>query len=220
MAAMAREAGRGATGRRMTASLSRLALAMAVAIAAATAQAQSADRRAEGLAAYQRGDYTAAFDALRPLAEAGDPSAAYTVSRLYLLGQGVPRDTGAGLRWERKAAEEGEPHAAYQLGNRYEYGLELEQSYADAARWYRAAAERGLAAAQFRLGLLYASGLGVAADPVAAHMWLNLAAARLPPGEVRNTVAKLRDTVAAKLSAPQIAEAQRRAREWRATGTP
>jgi hypothetical protein len=45
-------------------------------------------------------------------------------------------------------------------------------------------------------------------------MWLNLSAARLPPGEARNTVMKLRETVGAKLSAAQIAEAHNAARDW------
>jgi hypothetical protein len=47
-----------------------------------------------------------------------------------------------------------------------------------------------------------------------AHMWLNLAAARLPPGEARNAVTKLRESIASKLSATQISEAQAAARNW------
>jgi len=76
------------------------------------------------------------------------------------------------------------------------------------------AADRGVAEAQYRLGLLYSDGHGVAPDLVVAHMWLNLAAARLPPGEARNTVMKLRESVGAKLSATQISEAHNAARDW------
>jgi TPR repeat protein len=62
--------------------------------------------------------------------------------------------------------------------------------------------------------MLYSDGHGVAPDLVAAHMWFNLSAARLPPGEARNTVMKLRESVGAKLTAAQIAEAQNAARDW------
>jgi TPR repeat protein len=86
---------------------------------------------------------------------------------------------------------------------------------AQAAKWYGMAAEQGAPAAQYRLGLLYLNGVGVARDLVTAHMWLNLAAAKLPPGEVRNAVASARDAVAAKMSVAQVKEAQTRARYWK-----
>jgi hypothetical protein len=45
-------------------------------------------------------------------------------------------------------------------------------------------------------------------DYVLAHMWFNLAAAQVP-------VAVFRDDIASKMSAAQIAEAQKLAREWK-----
>ena len=119
--------------------------------------------------------------------------------------------------WTAKSArmaEAGVVAAEYQLGAHYEWGVDVARDYAEAARWYRLAADRGIAEAQFRLGLLYTAGNGVPQDPLAAHMWLNLAASKLPPGETRNTVATLRESVAAKLTAAQVAEAQKAARDW------
>ncbi len=46
-------------------------------------------------------------------------------------------------------------------------------------------------------------------------MWYNLAAAGLPPGEDRDSAVKNRDIAAELMTPAQIAEAQRRAREWK-----
>jgi len=50
-------------------------------------------------------------------------------------------------------------------------------------------------------------------------MWFNLAAAQ-SSGEERDQFVKNRDLVAAEMTAEQIAEAQRRAREWTPTPEP
>jgi TPR repeat protein len=63
--------------------------------------------------------------------------------------------------------------------------------------------------ALFELGMLYATGRDVAADLVTAHKWFNLAAAR------GNESARIRRTeISIEMSAEQIAEAQKLAREW------
>jgi len=54
-------------------------------------------------------------------------------------------------------------------------------------------------------------------DYVQAHMWFDLAVARFPASETarREKAAGGRDLVAEKMTAAQIAEAQRLAREWK-----
>lgn len=175
---------------------------------------------AEGLAAYDRGDYATAFGELAPAAAGGAPQAQYDLARMYLSGEGIPADRAEGLRWLRRAAAAGVGLAQYQLGAFHEFGIDLDQDYAAAARWYRMAADRGVAVAQYRLGVLCLGGKGVTRDLVAAHMWLNLAVSRLPPGPTRNAVAQLRETVAARMTPAQVAAAQRAARAWAPTGTP
>lgn len=172
----------------------------------------------DGLAAYDNGDYVAAYRELHPLAEAGDPTAQHGLARMFFAGQGVPRDVVAAMAWERKAADLGEPAAQLDLATRYENGIDVPADPEQAARWYGMAAEHGAPVAQYRLGLLYLNGIGVAQDLVTAHMWLNLAAAKLPPGEVRNAVANMRDAVGARMNVTQIKQAQARARDWRPTG--
>ena len=73
----------------------------------------------------------------------------------------------------------------------------------------------GQAVSQGNLGVMYDIGRGVPQDYVEAHMWANLAAAQ-SSGEDRDRWVKNRDISAAKMTAEQIAEAQRRAREWNA----
>jgi TPR repeat protein len=60
------------------------------------------------------------------------------------------------------------------------------------------------------LGYLYSKGLGVLQDYVEAHMWLNLGGVN---GDA--TSIEARDFVAKRMTPGQIAEAQRRAREWK-----
>ena len=116
-------------------------------------------------------------------------------------------------RWQPLAAN-GDPDAQFWLGALYDQGRGVPQSHETAARLYLKAAEQGQANAQFNLGLLYTDGLGVVQDYVQAHMWINLAAS-VVKGDDQKKFAKVRDMVTVKMSAEQIAEAQRRAREWK-----
>ena len=63
---------------------------------------------------------------------------------------------------------------------------------------------------RFGLGLLYDDGKGIPQDYVLAHMWLNLAAA-----QGYEEAKKDRDFVASHMTADQLAEAQRLARDWK-----
>ena len=84
----------------------------------------------------------------------------------------------------------------------------------EAVRLYRRAADQGVAEAQYNLGLMYDLGQAVPQDRVAAHMWLTLAAARAPEA-MRDQVVTARDAVEEEMTAEQVAEAQRLAREWK-----
>ena len=90
----------------------------------------------------------------------------------------------------------------------------MTQDHAEAARWYRKAADQGDTQAQAYLGIMYFNGQGIAQDYVQSHMWMNLAASRAS-GDDQKRIAGIRDDVASKMSAAQIAEAQRLARDWK-----
>ena len=73
-----------------------------------------------------------------------------------------------------------------------------------------AAAAQGDMSAYFDLGVVYSPGShGVASDLVEAHKWFNIAASR-----GHEDAAYCRADVADEMTAREIAEAQRRARQW------
>ena len=129
---------------------------------------------------------------------------------MYYRGRapGLPR-----VKWLRMAAEQGVVGAQFVLGRMYYYGEGVTENDAEAMSWYRKAAEQGYAAAQGILGVMYEKGEGVPQDYVQAHKWFNLAASRAI-GEVAENSRLWRDKLADKMTASQVAEAQRLAREW------
>ncbi len=86
---------------------------------------------------------------------------------------------------------------------------------ATALQEFKPLAAQGDALAQFSLGVMYRQGQGVPQDYVQAHVWYNLAALRSEPGADQDISVKNRDIIAARMTPPQIAEAQRLAREWK-----
>ncbi len=167
-----------------------------------------------------------AQDALTAWTQAteGDAEAQRNLGNMYRTGRGVPEDAAEAVRWYRLAADQGYAEAQRNLGNMYRSGEGVPEDAAEAVRWYRLAAEQGEARAQVDLGFMYATGVvglgeGVPQDYVEAHMWYDLAAAQ-SSGEDRDALVNARDSVAERMTAEQIAEAQRRAREWKPTPEP
>ena len=166
-------------------------------------------------------NYSEAFKWFKMAAEGGNPEAEAAVTSFYLGFQGLEMypDYSEALRWWRKAADDGMVASNYWVGLMYQHGWGIPQDYAEAARWFRKGAERGDFEAQLEMGHVYEIGQGVPQDNVEAHMWLNLAAAREPPTLIPiagvRSVASLRDELAAKMTAAEVAEAQKRAREWK-----
>jgi TPR repeat protein len=115
----------------------------------------------------------------------------------------------------KSLAERGDAAAQFSLGGMYMDGQGVTKDNAEALKWYRRAADQGNTAAQFNLGMIYLIDQVVPRDNVLAHMWLNIAASNSPEAKERNAAAKLRDSVAPKMTPDQIAEAQRLAREWK-----
>ena len=97
----------------------------------------------------------------------------------------------------------------------YANGRGVARDRAEAARWYRKAADLGLASAQYELSLAYSSGLGVPPDQVAAYEWMDLAVFRAH-GPIREKYSAARDALTARMPPEQLAEAMRRAEEWKA----
>lgn len=170
---------------------------------------------AEGEAAIGRGDYPAAFREFLPLAKQGDAVAQLLLGGMYVSGQGVPQNYAEAVKWYRLSAAQGNRAAQSDLGLMYAEGKGVPQNYAEAFKWLQLSAARGDALAQHRISIMYALGRGVPQDYVLAHMWMNLAASDLPQGKERDDAISNRDLIEKKMTPTQVAEAQRRAREWK-----
>jgi TPR repeat protein len=109
------------------------------------------------------------------------------------------------------------PEAAFLLASIYMDGSQgVTANPREAVRLLAHHAQRGHAPSQYGLGLAYVGGRGVPQDFIQAHLWFNLAAAS---GDemMRKGGAERREQIARAMTAVQVGEAQRLAREWQAT---
>lgn len=102
--------------------------------------------------------YEAARKTLEHGAKSGDAASQYLLSKIYMLGWGVPEDEDRGVKLLEQAAQAGHLEAKEHLGHWY-WNLpeRTEAQRAAAVRLWREAAEGGLMSAQYMLGALYAS---------------------------------------------------------------
>ena len=75
---------------------------------------------AEGVMAYQLGDYATALRELQPAAATGSVRAQTMLGFMYATGKGVAQDTAQGMKWLGLAAGKGDAEAQYDLGYVYD----------------------------------------------------------------------------------------------------
>ena len=129
-----------------------------------------------GSAHYLRGDFAAALQEWRPLAEEGDARAQYYLGLMYNNGEGVPEDNRQAAHWFRKSAEQGNPQSQFHLGMLHANGEGVPEDDRQAVHWLRESAQQGDARAQFNLGIMYELGEGVSKDNRQAVNWYQQAA--------------------------------------------
>jgi hypothetical protein len=95
-----------------------------------------------GVAAYTEGDYTRALATLRPIADEGNPVAAFYLGESYRYGRGVRKDGARAATWYLKAANGGSPEAQFMLGMMYATGTGVERDYVQSYKWCSLAAVR------------------------------------------------------------------------------
>ncbi len=122
-------------------------------------------------------------------------------------------DFATALREWRPLAEQGDAKAQFSFGLLHENGDGVPRDYAKARQWYEKAAAQGDAKAQLYLGLQSSFGQGVPMDLVEAYMWYSLAA-----GNGNAHAPGYRNDLSRQMTPAQIAEAQKRAREWKPKG--
>jgi len=98
---------------------------------------------AKGLKAYQSGDYVAAANEWRPLAEQGDAPTQYNLALLYVDGHGVPQDYTEAVKWFKRSADQGYTEAQHDLGAMYGAGKGVKRDYLEAYKWMNICAAKG-----------------------------------------------------------------------------
>jgi TPR repeat protein len=128
------------------------------------------------------------------------------------------KDMAAAARLWKLWADRGNAEARTLLGAMYWSGEGVQRDHKEAARLYLMAANQGYARAQNDIGFMLGFGEGVPPrDDVEAYKWLTLAIARYTAKNEDRLVQAKRDlaTLAARMTRAQIAEAERRARDWK-----
>ena len=147
---------------------------VAAALLLATPTTVPAQSVKAGIEAWQRSDYAGAVAIWRPLAENGDPDAAFNLGQAYRLGRGVPTNLAAAKTWFERSAEKGHVDAQTTLG------LLLFQNgdQAEGLRWLKSAAEKAEPRALLVYGTALVNGDGVTQDPVLGYAYVSRAAAQ------------------------------------------
>jgi eukaryotic-like serine/threonine-protein kinase len=128
--------------------------------------------------AMTRQDYALALELARPLAQAGDRDAQFTLGWLFEKGLGVSRDDKQAVLTYQQAAQQGQVNAQLRLGVMYETGRGVDRSDEQAFYWYRKAGEQGDPEAENDVGLMYLSGKGTKQSDFDAAVWFSKAADR------------------------------------------
>jgi len=157
--------------------------------------------------AYEKKDYAAALSEFTGVAEQGNPEAQLIVGKMYMIGQGVEKNSEQAIKWFKAAAVQGNADAQFFLGSMY---LLPQKDIPEGLKWLTLSADQGMQDAQYLLGMAYLKGQNFAHDSVQADMWLRLSAAH--GGEFYET--QLREAER-QMTPDQIARAKALVAAWK-----
>ncbi len=150
------------------------------------------------------------IDALILKAGKGDAESQNILGTFYTLGWADGKQNlFEAAKWFRKSAEQGNSSGQFDLAVAYYYGRGVKQDYAKAATLLKKSSEQGHLTAQCNLATFYMKGHGFSQNNEEAYFWYYLCADKL------TKFGSFRDEVISHLTAAQIAEVQKRAREWK-----
>lgn len=110
-------------------------------------------------AAFDAGNYEAAFKAFKKLANKGDLAAMRNVALMERKGLGTDKDPEAAQDMYRFVASAGLPTAQYDLGEMLLHGEAGDPDAKAAARWFALAAMAHHPLAEYELGKMYEDGV-------------------------------------------------------------
>ena len=134
------------------------------------------ERFRKGVEAYDRGDFTKAFNIWLPLAQQTDLAAMRNVGLLLRTGKGVKRDPARALWFYEEAGAKGFALAQVNAAFMHLQGDGVPKNLEAAAFWFHTAARAGSPIAQYNLAVMYERGSGVEKDMAKALGWYALAA--------------------------------------------
>ncbi len=113
----------------------RLLLLAALALPTLTQAADPAASFADAAKRHRSGDTAAALAFWQPLAQKGDPNAAYNLAVIHEYGDGVAKNLAEALKWYRIAAEKGDRASQSRLGTMYLNGEGTARNEKEGWRW-------------------------------------------------------------------------------------
>ena len=161
----------------------------------------------EGLDIYQRGHYQEAIEYWKKAAAAGDAGSAYRLSEEYFDAKIVKRDMRLAFKYLKQAADGNDARALTDLASMYDYGTGVKEDREKAAGLYLRAAQMGMPAAMFNIASMLETGEGIGKDEIEAYKYYLLSRDQ----GFAPFANKALETMAASLTADQIAEAESRA---------
>ena len=124
--------------------------------------------------AYHDKDFVTAANDFATLADKGNAEAQLILGKMYMMGQGVPKDPEQSEKWLRAAAAQNNADAEFFLGAMY---LLPKKDIAEGVKWLQLSAEQGMQDAQYLLGKAYLTGdNALPREGAQGDMWLRLAA--------------------------------------------
>ncbi len=125
-------------------------------------------------------------EALKQLAERGNPDAQFEMGIRFLGGEGMPKDEKKAAEWLLKAADQQNLPAMNALGTLSEEGVGVNKDPKKAFEWYEKAAKYGFPLAQQNLAECYDLGKGVEKNEQEGLKWLLRAASQdSPPAQAQ-----------------------------------
>lgn len=131
---------------------------------------------ADGVFAYEKGDYIRARTEWLPYAALGNANALYNLGQLSRMGRGVEQDYAKAEEYYLRAAKKGHVGAQRNLGTLYYFGRINEVNYTKALDWLLKAAIQDDHKSQLMVGTLYYNGEVTETDNITAYAWIFLAA--------------------------------------------
>lgn len=131
---------------------------------------------ADGVYAYEKGNYQQARVEWLPYAALGNTNALYNLGQLHRMGRGVETDYFKAKEYYLRAAEKDHVGAQRNLGILYYFGRVGKVDYTEALNWLTKAAISGDARSQLMTGTMYYNGEGGKQDNIQAYAWIMLAA--------------------------------------------